>query len=168
MKVSGFLAAAVFMGSAMFGSQALAAGPFDPIRVGNWKGGAYTSNSTGNFSHCAASVRYKSGIFVSVHVTRQSKWRLGFGHPNWTLTKGRIINMALTFDGVGPVKVRGLAVSPRVALVPMPVNSRIIGLFRGATRMNLFADGNVFNFRLDGTSRLLPSLVRCVQRNRGF
>ncbi|MCC2098263.1 MAG: hypothetical protein KDJ29_15305 [Hyphomicrobiales bacterium] len=168
MRVSRLLAAGTILASAVFASSAMAAGPFDPFRAGNWKGGAYTSNSTGNFSHCAASVRYKSGIFVSVHVTRQSKWRLGFGHPNWKLTKGRIISMALTFDGIGPVKVRGLAISPRVALVPMPVNSRIIGLFRGATRMNLFADGNVFNFRLDGTSRLLPVLVQCVRRNRGF
>ena len=166
MKFPRVLQLAAFLAALIFASQAQAAGPFDPIRIGNWKGGAYTSNSTGNFSHCAASVRYKSGIIVSIHITKAFKWRLGFGHGNWKLTKGRIIGIALTFDGIGPVKVKGLAVSSKVAFVPMPANSQVIRLFRGASRMNMFADGNVFNFRLDGTSRLLPVLARCVRRNR--
>ncbi|MDP4593184.1 MAG: hypothetical protein NWT00_01290 [Beijerinckiaceae bacterium] len=82
------------------------------------------------------------------------------------MTKGRIIPIALTFDGIGPVNVKGLAISNKVAIVPMPNNSRVIRLFRGATRMNMFADGNLFNFRLDGTQSLMPALVRCVRRNR--
>lgn len=166
MRLSGILAAGVIFAAAIGATSANAAGPFDPFKIGNWKGGAYTSKSTSQFSHCSASVRYKSGIILAVHVTRKLKWRLAFGHRNWTLTKRRIISMGLTFDGVGPVKVKGLAISSKVAIVPMPDNSRVIRLFRGATRMNLFADGNIFNFRLDGTKTLLPALVRCVRRNR--
>lgn len=167
MHKSGMLAAAVASLFMAVTTGAQAAGPFDPFRVGNWKAGAYTSNSTGQFSHCAATVNYSSGVVVAVHITRDAKWRVGFGHRNWNLTRGRILPIALTFDGVGPVNVRGLAISNKVAFVPMPNNSRLIGLFRGATRMNMFAGGNVFNFRLDGTKSLLPALARCVARNRG-
>ncbi len=166
MRLSGVIAGAALVAATIFGTAAQAAGPFDPFRVGNWKGGAYTSNKTGEFSHCAASVRYKSGIIVSIHVTRKAKWRMGLGHRNWNLTKGRIIRFGLTFDGVGPIRVRGLAISSKVAIIPMPNNSRVIRLFRNATRMNMFVDGHLFNFRLDGTQRLLPALVRCVRRNR--
>ena len=36
--------------SALLGTSAYAAGPFGTIHVGNWSGGAYTSDSTsGNF-----------------------------------------------------------------------------------------------------------------------
>ena len=66
MRISGIFAAAVVSGAALFSTAASAAGPFDPFRHGNWKGGAYTSSSTGQFSHCAASVRYKSGVYVSI------------------------------------------------------------------------------------------------------
>ena len=166
MNIFGAMAVGVIAAGLGMTAAAHAAGPFDPIRVGNWKGGAYTSNSTGQFSHCSASVRYKSGVVVAVHITRTAKWRVGFGHRNWSLTRGRVIPMALTFDGIGPVKVKGLAISSKVAFVPMPNNSRLIGLFRNATRMNLFAGGNVFNFRLDGTRSLMPALARCVARNR--
>ena len=41
---------------------ALAAGPYGSIEVGNWKGGAYTNDATGQFSHCAAHTQYQSGI----------------------------------------------------------------------------------------------------------
>jgi hypothetical protein len=39
-----------------------AAGPFGNISVGTWKGGAFSDNTTGNFSHCAATSTYGSGI----------------------------------------------------------------------------------------------------------
>jgi hypothetical protein len=40
---------------AMFaGSNAEARGPYGSINVGNWKGGAYTNDQTGAFTHCSA------------------------------------------------------------------------------------------------------------------
>ncbi len=35
---------------------ALAAGPYGTIHVGNWIGGAFSDDSTGAFSHCAAMI----------------------------------------------------------------------------------------------------------------
>ena len=39
-----------------------ARGPYGSINVGNWKGGAYTIDQTGAFSHCAAGASYASGV----------------------------------------------------------------------------------------------------------
>ena len=39
-----------------------ARGPYGTINVGNWKGGAFTNDQTGAFSHCGATAVYQNGI----------------------------------------------------------------------------------------------------------
>jgi len=48
----------------VFGMESAFAKKIYSLKSGNWKGGAYTNNRTGRFSHCAASVKYKSGILL--------------------------------------------------------------------------------------------------------
>lgn len=52
----------IVLAGAMLAFPALAAGPFAKFTVGNWAGGAFTNNDTGQFSHCAVSASYKSGV----------------------------------------------------------------------------------------------------------
>jgi hypothetical protein len=47
-------------------SMACAAGPYGSIRVGAWMGGAFTDDSTGAFSHCAATSTYVSEVSLVV------------------------------------------------------------------------------------------------------
>jgi hypothetical protein len=54
------------LSSIVLASSAFAAGPFGSLHVGNWKGGAYTDDKTGAFSHCAASTAYGSGVHLSI------------------------------------------------------------------------------------------------------
>jgi hypothetical protein len=48
------VAVAVLLGAIFASSNVGARGPYGSINVGNWKGGAYTNDQTGAFSHCAA------------------------------------------------------------------------------------------------------------------
>ena len=67
------LLAAIFVGA-----KAEARGPYGSISVGNWKGGAFTNDATGEFTSCSAFTPYKSGITVFVIVGANMSWRLGF------------------------------------------------------------------------------------------
>jgi hypothetical protein len=42
-----------------------ARGPYGTISVGNWKGGAFTNDQTGEFSHCAATAHTRAESFSS-------------------------------------------------------------------------------------------------------
>jgi hypothetical protein len=50
--------------SVITATNAHARGPYGSINVGNWKGGAFTNDSTGDFTSCIALASYKSGITV--------------------------------------------------------------------------------------------------------
>src|SRR5690349_12981455 len=83
-------------------SIANARGPYGSISIGNWKGGAYTNDQTGAFSHCAAGAQYASGIYFLVSIDGNGGWGLGFMHEQWTLTPGQAFPLTLTFDGQQP------------------------------------------------------------------
>lgn len=139
-----------------------ARGPYGSISVGNWKGGAYTNDQTGALSHCAAGAGYDSGIYFMVTIDQNSGWSLGFQHPKWSFTSNQVLQIALTFDGQRPFYVQGVALNENLLRVPMPTDSALIAQFRKAKAMTAFTQGNLFQFKLDQTALLLPTLVNCV------
>src|SRR6266481_1027371 len=140
-----------------------ARGPYGTISTAGWSGGAYTDDRTGEFSNCIASANYKSGIDFGVLVSKTLNWFLAFTHQNWTLAPGQKFPIVLSFDGRNTFNVDGVSVSKTMVMVPMPDNSGLIKSFRAARTMSAFAQGNLFQFKLDGTSVLLPALVACVR-----
>jgi len=56
--------AAVLPGGLAAGWSAQVRGPCGSINVGNWRGGAYTNDRTGEFSRRATGSIYRSGIYV--------------------------------------------------------------------------------------------------------
>jgi hypothetical protein len=143
-------------------SAAQARGPYGSINVGNWKGGAYTNDQSGAFSHCAAGAGYDSGIYFMVTVDQNAGWSLGFLNPKWSLTNNQAFQVALTFDGQRPFYVQAVAISESLVRVPMPIDSALIAQFRKARAMTAFTQGQLFQFKLDQTAVLLPTLANCA------
>ena len=141
-----------------------ARGPYGTISVGNWKGGAFTNDKTGDFSHCGATAMYQNGIIFVVMIDATPSWSLGFAHDSWTLASGKAFPIQLTFDGQAPVNVHGIAVTDKLLRVPMPDTSNLIGQFRKARSMSAYAQGQLLQFNLDQTGQLLPTLVNCVAK----
>jgi len=142
---------------------AQARGPFGVIATAGWSGGAYTDDKTGEFSNCIASASYKSGIIFGVMVSKTYNWGLAFTHPNWSLSPGQKFPIVLSFDGRNTFNVDGVGLSRTMVIVPMPDDSGLIKSFRAAHTMSAFAQGSLFQFNLNGTSILMPSLVNCVK-----
>jgi S1-C subfamily serine protease len=156
------VAAALLLGALWFNSHAHAGGPYGSINVGNWKGGAFTNDQNGAFSHCAAGAPYQSGIYFMVTIDANSGWGLAFMHQNWSLTTGQAFPITLTFDGQQPFNVHGIVIGEKLVRVPMPTNSELIKQFRKANSMTAYTQGQLFQFNLNQTAQLLPTLLNCV------
>lgn len=161
-------ATAILLNAILAGSSAEARGPYGSINLGNWKGGAYTNDQTGGFSHCAAGTQYLSGIYFVVTIDEKLGWSLGFAHEKWNLTTGQAFPIALTFDGQAPFNVHGVPVADKLVRVPMPDNSSLIAQFRKAKGMTAYTQGQLFEFKLDQTAQLLPTLANCVAKTKQF
>ncbi len=145
-------------------SPANAAGQYGSIRVGFWSGGAYTNDSSGAFSHCAASGTYNGGITLYVALGSAHQWSLGFSQEAWQLKPGETFPIVLTFDGREQFNVYGTAQTPVFVVVPMPPNSSLLSQFRKSNGMVAFAKGNTYGFTLTSTSQLMLVLSNCVDR----
>ena len=145
----------------------LARGPYGSIKVGNWNGGAFTNDASGQFTGCIASSGYQSGIVMHVMIRADGMWRLGFMHQNWSMVPGQVFPIVLTFDGKPPpMTVGGNPITDKMVDVDMPVGSALINQFRKAKTMSAFAQGQIFQFNLDGTGQLMPILGQCVAKVR--
>jgi S1-C subfamily serine protease len=163
-----FWATAFFASMILVGSDACARGPYGSISVGNWKGGAYTSDENGEFTSCSVYSPYKSGITVYVIVGANMTWRLGFSSESWTLTTGQNFPIILTFDGQQPFNVYAAVIGPHLVAVNMPDNSTLIDEFRKSKTMSAFTQGHLFQFDMSGTSALIPTLVNCVAKTKSL
>ena len=146
---------------------ALGAGPLIRVDVGNWHGGSYTFDATGQFSHCAVSAQYSSGLIFSVAVSNNYTWRLGFTDPTWALNVGSNIPVDLTFDGKGPYHLYARVQASNFVVIEMPTTSEVVRRFRGAFQMTAFATGQTFPLNLTDSSTALPALVDCVRHYVG-
>ncbi|UFZ07730.1 PT domain-containing protein [Bradyrhizobium ontarionense] len=140
-----------------------AKGPFGAISAAGWSGGAYTDDKTGQFTSCIASASYQSGITFGVLATPTYSWALAFIHPGWSLSPGQKFPIVLSFDGKSTYNAEGAVWTANMVAVPMPNDSSLIKAFRAARTMSAFAQGNLFQFKLNGTAVLLPSLANCVR-----
>ena len=131
--------------------------------VANWKGGAYTRGSSDIFSHCAASAKYRSGVYVLFSVNRNYRWSVGFGNPNWQLTPRSTYPIAFSIDGARAIGAKAIAITRTTVEVPLRDNAALFDRFKYGEMLRVAAANQTFSFRLTDTSRLLPVLLQCVR-----
>ena len=132
------------------------------LSSGAWKGGAYSSNATGAFSHCAANARYKSGVALLFSVTHDRQWSMGFANSHWDLKSGRKHPIRYQVDS-GPI-MKGVATAKTAKMVQvhLPPKDRMFDHFKIGHTLKVAANNKVMRFKLTGTDRMLSKLYRCA------
>jgi S1-C subfamily serine protease len=143
-------------------SIAQAAGPFGTIAVGTWKGGAYSDDNTGNFSHCAASSAYGSGVILIVGQNASNGWLLGFASPNFHLNKGATVPIDVTFDGQEQARLFATATTDNLATAILPPN--VARTFQKSSLMVAVSGRTTLQFNLGATGPLIAMLANCVSK----
>jgi S1-C subfamily serine protease len=149
-------------GASVWSSVALAAGPFGSIHVGLWNGGAFTNDTTGEFSHCSAAAGYNSGISVVIAQNATGAWLLGFASASWRLGAGQTFPMDVTFDGQAQFHLAGSVASPQLMTAVLP--SSAIEQFRKSSLMIATVKDQTLQFSLTSTGQLLPVIANCVAK----
>jgi len=143
-------------------SIAQAAGPFGTINVGGWKGGAYSNDNTGEFSHCAAASTFGSGISLIVGHNARDAWLLSFASPNFRLNKGQTVPIDVVFDGQEQAKLFATANNNNMVTAILPPN--VARSFQKASLMVAVAGRTTMQFNLTSTGPLIAVLANCVSK----
>lgn len=135
------------------------------LSTGAWKGGIYVSNKTGEFSHCAVSAKYKSGITLLFSVTRNLRWKVGFSKNTWEMTIGKTYPVRYQVDRRKIVDGKARAATKKMAVITLPGSSRLFNQMRRGRVLKVKAADDLLKFNLTGTNKMLSLLLRCARRN---
>lgn len=159
------MTAAIVAGTAVATMAQADAAQMTRFKSGNWSGGAYSNDSTGRFSHCAASASYKSGILLLFSVDKNLKWKMGFAKSGWNLRRGDNYPVSYRIDRFRIYRGQAQAINNRLATVKLPGSrANVFNQMRRGRLLSVATKTDVLKFSLNGTSRMLSSLLRCAER----
>lgn len=139
-----------------------AAGPFGSINVGNWIGGAFSSDETGAFSHCAVTAPYANGVILVVAQNAAGSWLLSFASPGYKFNKGENAAIDVIFDGQEQARLFATANQPNMLTSIMPPN--VVRSFQKASLMVATAGRTVLQFQLTSTAPIVAALGNCAAK----
>jgi len=161
--VKKFVASCLIQAAILFSvlvSTAFAAGPYGSIRIAGWVGGAFSDDSNGGFSHCAATSTYGNGHSLVVGLNAANSWLLSFAGPSFRLSRGDSLPIDITFDGQSQARLFGTANSNVMVTAILPPN--VARDFRKSSLMVAVAGGAPLQFNLVQTGPLLAALSNCA------
>ena len=153
---------ALFAAALTLAATAATAGKISNLNSGVWNGGAYTSNATGAFSHCAARKNTQSGISLLFSVSRQRQWSMGFSKGSWKLRRGRAYPVRFQVDNGTVLKAVAKAKTPSLVRIPLPPRAVLFEHFRTGGQLKIIIGAKRMRFSLAGSEQMLPKLIRCA------
>lgn len=135
--------------------------------IEGWDIRAFTSDSTGEFSHCAVSSAYRSGVMMFFSVSGSGTWWVGWIHPEWHFQKDQAVDISVHVDDSGPYDLPAVAISKETAAAELSPQSSVLDVLRRGSRLTVHAAGNKYAFNLDGTSAALTAVLACTGRYAG-
>lgn len=129
----------------------------------SWYANAYSSDDTGEFSHCAASAPYRNGTTLFVSINNTFDWQIAFLNDAWRLTPNASSVVFIKIDNAPWKSYSALALASDFLVINVPTGEQeMIDLFRFGRTMQIKFDTWEYFFELSGTSKLLVILARCV------
>jgi len=141
-------------------AQVIASSRFD-----GWELSSHRSATTGQFTHCAASARYNSGVSLLYSVSHRFDWNMGFTSTSWNLQPGTQVPVIYTIDSSPPRAATAIAVNNQHVVVPLPDDLQLFQQMRAGLRMTVTGAGQTLTFNLTRTSLVLATLLACANDN---
>lgn len=133
------------------------------FQSGNWSGKPMFKK-TGQFARCFMNVKYRNGITLGFDIDRKYTWAIWLYRPKWNLNKGAKLPTQIVVDGANAINVTAAAISPKLIMIPLKNSARIVKLMRGGNTMRINLGPTSVPFKLQGTSKAISKLSRCVAR----
>jgi len=137
----------------------------EEFNVMGWIVGAYSDNRTGQFTHCATSVPYRSGTTLLFHLARNYRWSMGLHNPRWRNAPGSVIDVVYYIDSGPQTRVRAHVNTLGVVSIPLADSQALFESFKRGRRLFVVDSRERYAFDLANSSKALTAVYECVQRH---
>lgn len=134
--------------------------------IGGWDIISFTSDDTGNFSHCAALGYYKSGTNMVMSIDSSFRWRMGFHNRSWHLDNiGTSVPIQFWIDNGPRLPAEAKVVGSHLVTVQLANSQTLFEAFKRGLVLTVQVDKERFYFDLSDSSRSLQAALQCTVRN---
>lgn len=134
------------------------------IQYGNWSGGAYSYDDTGDFSHCAVSAEYLSGDTLIFTVNSDVSVSVAVVSPGLNLTEGQTFPVTLYVDRRRPFNATATALDHNFAALKIPEFDLAMAAFQRGRTLYVESPAGSATYDLTGTFRALDAARNCAGR----
>ena len=113
----------------------------EEFKAEDWDGLAFTSDSTGDFTHCSVYATYKNGSTLYLSYEDGDSWYFSVANDNWKLDEGGSYPVKFKVDGRGEVEGTGSALGPTQIGLPVETDHPFVGQLRRGNRLDHGASG---------------------------
>jgi hypothetical protein len=136
----------------------------ESTNIDNWSIRAFSYDRTGQFSHCATAVPYRSGISLLFSVNGALAWSMGLANSQWNLKPGAEFSFSYFIDRGPMLHARGRAINHELVQVPLENSSALFQTFRQGHVLTVQSGRATFRFSLRNSSTALAMTLDCARR----
>jgi hypothetical protein len=160
-----FRVLAAFLAASVLSSAAADAAIVEDFKAEDWAGSAYTSDETGQFTHCAVYASYRNGSTLYFSYEAAESWYLSVSNDSWALTQGASYPIKFKIDRRGEIEGIGVALANNQIGLPIESDHAFIGQLRRGNQLTITLQDQDYGFELSNSNRAMDTAQACVRRH---
>ena len=151
--------------AAMALSAAANAAVVEEFKAEDWSGLAFTSNETGEFTHCSVYAEYQNGSTLYISYEVSDVWFFSIANDSWSLAEGGSFDIKFKVDRRGEIEGTGTALGPTQVGLPVEKDHPFVGQLRRGNRLVISFQENDYAFELSNSNKAMNAARDCVRRH---
>lgn len=154
------------LAAASLGPGAVRAGLTQRLQVGNWNGGVWVDDKSGEFRNCGLGLKFNAGTQLTVVVAGNYNVAILVADPRIAATAQQRFEATVKFENGPEQKTPALALSPTLVQLAAPPLPDSYDTLRESKRLSLVVPGLTTTVDVTGLDKVLPRLLECVATER--
>ena len=109
----------------------------EEFKAEDWDGMAFTSDETGQFTHCSIFATYRNGSTLFISYEAADAWYLSIANDNWSLGEGGSFALKVRVDRRGEIDGTGVALAKNQIGLPIEADNPFITQLRRGNQLVL-------------------------------
>jgi hypothetical protein len=146
-------------------STAARAAVVEEFKAEDWDGLAFTSDETGQFTHCSVYASYRNGSTLYISYEASNNWFFSVANDTWKLTEGGNFAIKFKVDRRGQIEGTGTALGPTQIGLPVEPDHPFVGQLRRGNELVISFQNQDYAFELSNSNRAMNAAQDCVRRH---
>lgn len=137
----------------------------EEFKAVDWDGLAFTSDETGEFTHCSVYATYRNGSTLYISYEAAQSWYLSVSNDSWSLGEGGNFAIKFKVDRRGEIEGTGVALASNQIGLPIEADHPFISQLRRGRQLVITFQNNEYAFELSNSNRAMDAAQDCVRRH---